>query len=239
MLVNPLGHEYIRNHRAFRILADRLAFKGFTVLRFDFLGTGDSWGNLEDVGFADWLEDLHLARAALATEIGDGTVSLVGRRLGAALALLAETSQGSGAGKDPRGLDLTRSVLWDPVLEGGPYLRGIEGIHREYFGMQSHRGNVAPEEDTRSADPSPVQEILGMMLPLTLATEIEQLDVQQAYSACGSGTMMLDSHPSGELLHEPGTATLRRVDDPWESDDPLRVFVPMHILQMITEWIAE
>ncbi|MHC4380651.1 MAG: hypothetical protein ACYSU1_06140, partial [Planctomycetota bacterium] len=61
MLVNPLGHEYIRNHRAFRILADRLAFKGFTVLRFDFLGTGDSWGNLEDVGFADWLEDLHLA----------------------------------------------------------------------------------------------------------------------------------------------------------------------------------
>lgn len=235
-MANPLGHEYSRNHRAFRILAEKLAYKGFTVLRFDFLGTGDSWGDLEDIALTDWVEDLHLAREALAAEIGDGPVCLIGRRLGASLALLADAEKESGpAGAARTGLGLDRAVLWNPVLEGEPFLREIEGVHREYYGAQAHRGNVAAEEDeARNA-----HEILGMEMPPALAAQIEGLNVHQAYAARGEGTLILDSHPSGNLLQEPPGATLRRVEDPWLAEEPLRVFVPMHLLQMITQWIAE
>ena len=41
----PMGSEYVRFHRAYRQLADRLAKAGFPVLRFDFYGCGDSSGD--------------------------------------------------------------------------------------------------------------------------------------------------------------------------------------------------
>ncbi len=82
-------------------------------------------------------------------------------------------------------------------------------------------------------------EVLGMVLPPALVAEIEALNMQQAYAACGPGTLILDSHPSGSLLQEPAAATLRRAQDSWQSDDPLSIFVPMHILQMIASWVAE
>ena len=42
VLCQPLGHGYLRAHRAFRNLAVSLASQGFHVLRFDYYGCGDS-----------------------------------------------------------------------------------------------------------------------------------------------------------------------------------------------------
>ena len=42
LLCQPYGHEYIRAHRAFRTLGERLARAGFPTLRFDYRGCGES-----------------------------------------------------------------------------------------------------------------------------------------------------------------------------------------------------
>src|SRR5438552_19020891 len=42
ILCAPAGHEQVHTHRAFRHLAQRLADAGFSALRFDYLGAGDS-----------------------------------------------------------------------------------------------------------------------------------------------------------------------------------------------------
>ena len=40
----PSGYEAVCAHRTLRVVAERLAERGFAVLRFDYDGTGDSAG---------------------------------------------------------------------------------------------------------------------------------------------------------------------------------------------------
>jgi alpha/beta superfamily hydrolase len=53
--------EYMRTHLALGELSLALAEKGQHVLRFDYRGIGDSFGELCDVTASDWLEDIALA----------------------------------------------------------------------------------------------------------------------------------------------------------------------------------
>ena len=46
LLAQPIGHDYIKSHRAHRQIALRLSRRGVNVLRFDFTGCGDSEGDL-------------------------------------------------------------------------------------------------------------------------------------------------------------------------------------------------
>jgi predicted alpha/beta hydrolase len=52
--------RYILTHLVLRELAMALAERGQHVLRFDYRGTGDSFGELGEVTVSDWLEDIAL-----------------------------------------------------------------------------------------------------------------------------------------------------------------------------------
>src|SRR5690349_23606894 len=61
LLCNPLGDDVVRAHRSVRHLAENLCAAGFSVLRFDFHGTGDSAGTERDPGRLDaWRHDIGL-----------------------------------------------------------------------------------------------------------------------------------------------------------------------------------
>ena len=57
----PLFSDYMRTHLALRELAMALAERGQHVLRLDYRGTGDSFGDLSEVAISDWVEDITLA----------------------------------------------------------------------------------------------------------------------------------------------------------------------------------
>jgi hypothetical protein len=57
----PLFNEYMRTQLALRELAISLAEKGQHVLRLDYRGTGDSFGDLGEIAISDWVEDIALA----------------------------------------------------------------------------------------------------------------------------------------------------------------------------------
>ena len=78
LLCQPLGHEYLRAHRAFRNLAVSLAGQGFHVLRFDYFGCGDSGGDQEQATIDQCLADLSTAVEELKDTAGVPRVSLVG-----------------------------------------------------------------------------------------------------------------------------------------------------------------
>ena len=109
----PLGIEAICVYFSTRTLADRLADAGIAVLRFDYDGTGDSFGGQEDAGRTPaWLASVTAALDALR-ETGVGPVGLVGIRMGALLAAtIAEHDR-----------DLAALVLWDPCISGRSFLR--------------------------------------------------------------------------------------------------------------------
>jgi len=115
VLCYPMGQEYMRAHRAFRQLANLLARRGFHVFRFDYFATGDSAGESEEATVAEWIANVGQAAEELKDNAGIDGVSIVGLRLGAALALLA------GAARE----DVSRIVLWDPVIDGARYVEEL------------------------------------------------------------------------------------------------------------------
>jgi pimeloyl-ACP methyl ester carboxylesterase len=122
LLCYPLGHEYLRAHRAFRNLAVALAGQGFHVLRFDYFGSGDSGGMGEDTTVDQCLADIGTAIDELKDMSGRSLVSLIGLRFGATLATLAGASRA----------DVDRVVLWDPVLDGKVYVETLAAVHRAW-----------------------------------------------------------------------------------------------------------
>jgi pimeloyl-ACP methyl ester carboxylesterase len=109
----PLFSDYMRTHLALRELAISLAERGQHVLRFDYRGTGDSFGEIGEVALCDWLEDIALAVREGREISGCSAVRLVGVRAGALLACRSIGSCG----------DVDRLVLWDPVPDGPGYLQ--------------------------------------------------------------------------------------------------------------------
>jgi hypothetical protein len=85
----PMGAEYYHSHAVCRSLCGRLAKSGVHTLRFDYLGTGDSALEPEEVGVEDWLEDIDLAARELRDMASLSAVRLIGIRAGASLSLFA------------------------------------------------------------------------------------------------------------------------------------------------------
>ena len=125
VVCHPFGQEYMRAHRALRLLADMLARKGYHVFRFDYRGTGDSAGQLEAFSPLDWLDDVAAAVQELRDIAGLQHIGLLGLRLGALLAKEVAA----------RRADIEQLLLWDPIVSGVEYLAEL---HRE---IDSKTGN--------------------------------------------------------------------------------------------------
>ena len=109
VICNPWGEEAVRAHRTLRILAERLARTGLDVLRFDYFGTGDSLGSSTSVTLTGCVDDTIIAIEEVSTVANVDSVSLIGLRMGAAIA-----GQAARAGSSV----IERLVLWDPLSTG-------------------------------------------------------------------------------------------------------------------------
>lgn len=116
---HPFGEEKLWTHRIFVLFARHMAARGYPVLRFDFMGNGDSEGDFSESSLSTARQDLQIAieRARLLT--GAESVSLLGLRLGATIAsLVAEDERGIG-----------RLVLWAPIVDGDRYMQELLRIN--------------------------------------------------------------------------------------------------------------
>jgi len=131
LLCYPIAGEYMRAHRAFRQLTNLLSRAGAHVMRFDYFATGDSGGSVDGMSLARWQDDIGAATDELRELCQAETVTLVGLRLGATLALLA-------AGRVPA---VEHVVLWDPIVDGAAYVRELEAKH--VAEQQGRRGSTS------------------------------------------------------------------------------------------------
>ena len=168
VLCYPMGGEYLRAHRAFRQLTNLLVRSGAHVLRFDYLGTGDSGGDPSDASIPRWLEDIDAAILELKESTGFGRVSLAGLRMGATLAATA------GFGRE----DIARIVLWDPIAHGGAWIDGVI--------PEAIRGGAGNPVDTDIPFPPGTVGVEGFPLTPTLAGEVRALDLAGIQPAGGA-----------------------------------------------------
>ncbi len=158
LLCYPGVQEYNLSHWAFRRLANLLTKAGFPVFRFDYFGTGDSAGALEEASIESWVDNIASAAQEALDLSGCRKLSLVGMRLGAALAARA-------CGK---GLELQDLVLWDPVVNGRAYIAELSALEE--------RMSLALLHGPQKAVGAPV--LCGYPFPRDLRTSLATLDLQ-------------------------------------------------------------
>ena len=113
---HPFAEEKLWAHRVFVNFARDLAYRGNTVLRFDYRGNGDSNGNFSDGTLTHYGEDIESAVSFLHQQTDNiRQTGLLGLRLGASLAWLA-------AQRCPISGPL---ILWDPILNGEEYIMEV------------------------------------------------------------------------------------------------------------------
>lgn len=152
VLCHPLGHEYLRAHRAFRNLAVALAGQGFHVLRFDYFGSGDSGGDPRQTTVERCLSDLACAIDELKDISGASKVSLIGLRFGATFAALAASKRN----------DIERLLLWDPVVDGKAYVDELQALQRDWLHDRLGTAKAASES-----------ELIGFALTETIRAQLE------------------------------------------------------------------
>jgi alpha-beta hydrolase superfamily lysophospholipase len=90
LVCGPLGDEVLNAYRSLVFLAERAAEAGMPTLRLTWYGTGDSAGEDDEPDrLAQWLDNVHAGVNWLQQQCGVTRVTLIGHRIGAALAARA------------------------------------------------------------------------------------------------------------------------------------------------------
>lgn len=225
VLCNPMGQEGIRAHRAYRQLAFLLARTRFHVLRFDYFGTGDSAGEVDEGDPGQWIDDIGTAIEELKDTSGVAKVALVGLRLGASMALHAAM---------PR-KDVDTVVMWDPVVSGPAYLKELKAMHVEYLERElGHNFDPVAAAEANEA--------LGFPLTAALVRGISAIDLTTAAVGAAKNVALVVSRRddayqqlSGRLLRQGVNVTYQEVEaERWNSDEAMNAaIVPNEILKAI------
>jgi pimeloyl-ACP methyl ester carboxylesterase len=156
VIVPPFGHDDICAHRTLRHLAETSARNGFTTLRFDPDGCGDSAGDDSDpVRVESWIASV-LDACELVRGTGASRVLLVGLRLGATLAALAAQRRD----------DVAALAAFNAVIRGKAWLRELRAFQAAM--------NLQPSPEDAAADG---QEAGGFLLSLETCETLKTIDL--------------------------------------------------------------
>ena len=217
----PLFSEYQRTHSALRDLAVALAHAGQHVLRFDYRGSGDSAGELEQTAVSDWIEDIALVEREGREISNSRVVHLVGVRAGA---LLACKSAGATAA-------VKRVVLWDPVIDGTGYVQSLRHAQAALCELSPHLGLGRAER--REA----MREYAGYTLSDRMVDELSALDAR-VYSNLPAGMLRVvstESELSFPVLEVPCDMVAFQCDWDIVSNEPL---MPRPVLERLVECLT-
>lgn len=215
LLLQPAGWEYLRAHRAMQLLAKQLASAGCDVFRFDYAGTGDSWGDDDVQTLERWRQNVVDAADELQGLASVDRVSLVGLRLGARMAI--EAAVGGE-------FTVERLVLWDATVFADDLLpTAMEGAASSWLDARDHDAMPSLMEPTA---------VLSALARSDAALRLEpSLPVLRVQSTNAPVAHDLDELPSELLSSEEPPCWV-------EERDFGAGAVPATLLAGITRWIC-
>jgi uncharacterized protein len=230
VLCAPFGQEYMRGHRAFRQLSLMLAKAGFHVFRFDYRGSGDSWGDGDRFSFAGAVDDAVQAAEELSDMADLAQVAFVGVRLGGSIAAEAAA----------RVHDSSHLVLWDPILNGDAYLRELR--QADVVHAAAH-ADSAPQHGGRAELADDALTVMGFPVPRKLQEELQAYRFPEqapgrsvrmllvADPALTPGGRQLSERCGGDFVSSPLPGRWDEVDN-WGS-----AMIPQAAIQEIANWL--
>ena len=180
VLAKPFGFEALCGHRSMRAFAGMAASLGIPVLRFDYLGTGNS----EEIdASADqieiWARDVVNAVAELRRRTDVTRVCLLGFRLGALLSALAA-----------RRCQVDALALVAPVLSGPKYLREARTAQLAAEAAEAAHGGISASPPAAVADGA--MEVNGFPLSAASVAHLSALDIDAADVAGIADALVID-----------------------------------------------
>ena len=155
---------------------------------------------------------------------------LCGLRLGSSIAALV--------GADQQGVD--GLMLWDPVVQGGNYLKDLRAQHRNWL----HGSFANPPWFFR---PALREELLGFPLSKSLALSLQQLDLLQLQMRPAKRVLLVDTQKQdavsalGRRLQDLGLETQQQyISAPpiWVKQDDMQgtTMVPAAVVSALVQW---
>lgn len=208
--------------RCLHYLGTLFAKAGLPAFRFDYFGTADSAGDLDEGSVSQWLQDLDCAAGELRRR-GCQRLSVVGLSFGATIAALYAKERDSVASL----------VLWEPRASGRDHIEEMQRSHELAF---TGAGVPCPEIDG---------ELLGQPFPQRLRAEVCALDLSGSFDGPLPPVLLIEHRvketPSLRAeLEKSGRAFEHEVvelDSFWESPAGLTL-VPRPLLERIVTWVA-
>jgi len=225
VLCQPHAHEYIRCHRAFRELGQRLAWSGFHVLSFDYYGTGDSDGEYVQGGVSEWMADTALAIDVLKQKLKLERVSLLGLRLGATMAMM------TAAGRN----DIDGMALWDPIVQGSDADEEIARL------LATQSLDPARQRDIEHPD------VLSYPLTPKMMYDLQQINLCTAQFRSAPQLLIVETEAQGSGSRLASRVKTLGIQVDYRCIDESRVWlrepyesiVPQESLKTLVSWLSE
>jgi exosortase A-associated hydrolase 2 len=163
LVVPPFAEEMNKSRRMLTEACLALAARGVSSVAVDLYGTGDSEGEFADASVARWLDSLK-GLIGWSAARGMPITRLLGVRLGCLLA--AELVKASG-------LDVARTVFWQPVVEGSRMLDQF--LRLRVAAQMMDAGNKESVADLRKRLHDEAIEVAGYDLSPQLVAGIDTL----------------------------------------------------------------
>lgn len=222
--------EYNPSHRSLRQLATRLARAGFPVLRFDFSGSGDSYGDDDQSTVEQWRSDIDVALTELVDTTSVQQSCLIGLRLGGTLAALAAKDRN----------DVTGLALWDPVVTGQAYVDELYERHRDLVVNVLRQHNGEPSEEDG---------LFGFSMGETLRGELVGLDLSTVPVPATQAVFLVTTRecPDYDLLESRWRSARVSIQRARLTAQPIweeralwsNELVPSKVLEQIVSWVSE
>jgi pimeloyl-ACP methyl ester carboxylesterase len=225
VLCPAIGQDYMRTHRGLKQLSIQLSKSGFHVLRFDYFATGDSGGESTEATLEQWIEDVGDAIDELKDTAGVRQVSLIGIRLGAAVAAQAAHDRP----------EVDSLVLWDPVVTGATYVEELASMGQ-------------PADVNGSVPPGTIG-VSGFPLTPGLRSDLQHIDLPGAAQSPADHVLLVVSEERDEFdqlqAHLSATTSnssfqLVPTVANWDNVDRMgAVLLPQKIIQEIVTYLND
>lgn len=231
VVCNPIGYDAICTHRTYRAFAEMLANAGFSVLRYDHHGTGDSSGSDEDAErLRAWINDVRVAVRFGKSISGARSTVLFGVRMGGTIALAAATGGGLAEAL----------IAWAPFATGANYLREMRAL-RMVREADAGMAGFAPDAGADLGE-----EAAGYLLTASTVAQLEQLTLLDQKEPPARFALFLarDDIPQNDRLSNHfakvgcEVTTLKPPGYAGMMLDTFDAVVPQQALTSIRDWLA-
>jgi exosortase A-associated hydrolase 2 len=168
LFVPPFAEEMNKSRRMVALAATALAAAGFTTLRIDLTGCGDSAGRLDQARWDDWLADVTLGARWLDQHTGCAPW-LWSLRAGALLAQAALDRLDAVAGQ----------LLWQPVLSGRQHLTQFLRLRvaADAFAVADPAARASTRSLLQALEAGQHVEVAGYTLPASIALPLASAEL--------------------------------------------------------------